>query len=70
MVSSSMIWKEANLTWAQDIVFVKEVYNSTAKYLPQITAHTHASRIIRVRFISTLVDRSNKLLAPDVRNTA
>ncbi len=74
MICSSIIRKKANLTRAQDIVFVKEVYYSivsnTAKYLPQITAHTNASEIIRVQFVSTLVNRGNESLAPDVRRTA
>ena len=52
MISGTMIWEKSNLTFAQDIVFVKDGYNFliyyTKKSFPQITAYTNASVIIEV----------------------
>ena len=66
-----MIWYESNLTFTQDTVLHKEVYESgidnAAEHLPQITVHTDASVVIRVEFISTFVDGRNKTSTPDVR---
>lgn len=52
MVCCSVIWQKPNLTFAEDIVLCKEAYESgvddAAEQLPQITAHTDASVVVRV----------------------
>ena len=70
LVYIELIWYESNLTFAQDIVFHMEVYeyriNNAAENLPQVTVHTNASVIIRVRFISIFKNRCYETTIPDV----
>ena len=41
--------------------------DDTAEYLPQVAAHTDASVVVGVEFVSTLVNWGYKPLVPDVR---
>ena len=55
MIGCSLFWYESTLDFAQDIVFGKEVHKSgvhnITENLPQITVHTDALVIIRVKFV-------------------
>lgn len=71
MISCAMFWYKSNLAFTQDIVLIKEVQNSyiynTTENLPQVTVHTNASVIVRVKFVSVLKDWGYESLIPDVR---
>ena len=71
MISHAMFWYESNQAFTQDIVLIKEVQNSyiynTTENLPQVTVHTNASVIVRVKFVSVFKDWGYESLIPDVR---
>ena len=71
MISRAMFWYKSNQAFTQDIVLIKEVYNSyiynTTENLPQVTVHTNASVIVRVKFVSVLKDWGYESLIPDIR---
>ena len=71
MIGCALFWYESNLGFAQDIVFGKEVEKSsihnTTENLPQITVHTDASVVVRVKFVSVFVDWGYESMIPDVR---
>lgn len=53
MIGCALFWYESSLAFAQDIVLGKEVHktgvHNIAENLPQITVHTDALIIIRVK---------------------
>ena len=66
-----IFWYKSNLAFIQDIVLIKKVSNSyiynTTENLPQVTVHTKASVIVRVKFVSVFKDWCYESLIPDVR---
>ena len=71
MISPAIFWYKSNWAFTQDIVLIKEVQYSyiyhTTENLPQVTVHTNASVIVRVKLVSVLKDWGYESLIPNVR---
>ena len=70
MVCHTIIWLKANLTFAQDIVFAEEMYesavNDNAELFPKFAVDTFPPVVSGVKFVSTFVYWGDQSLVPNI----
>ena len=70
----NLVKKKDNLTFAQYIVFIEEMYESAvydnAEDFTKVTVDTYSTVVIGVKFVSTLVDWGDQSLVPNIGEDA
>ena len=74
MVCRTVIRQSQHLTFAQYIVFIKEMYesavNDNAEDFPKVTVDAYPTVVIGVKFVSTFVDWGDQSLVPNIEEDA